>query len=235
MKVVVLPMCTMMQAKFTLDTEWKETTFDKDATNIIARLSTCIFMPGLAHNEEWLKIAVDYTVDFFTGAFILRMIPRILRPIAHWVLPPTRKLRKDIKIAQRLINGELAARKRKQEEDRKAGRPVELPVDALQWVETVSHNKGMHCDPVHGQLNYTLGAVHTTSITFINAVCDLIANPEYVELLREEVNTVYAANGNQWNKTSVSQLQLMDSFMKESARLSPTTMCKYKCSGFSQY
>jgi FtsP/CotA-like multicopper oxidase with cupredoxin domain len=73
--------------------EWKEIYLDQDAAQMIARLSTAIFMPALARNEEWLKIAVDYTVHFFTGAYVLRMIPPPLRPIVHWFLPFTRQLR----------------------------------------------------------------------------------------------------------------------------------------------
>ncbi|XTI94333.1 hypothetical protein V2W45_1501641, partial [Cenococcum geophilum] len=88
---------------------WQESYFDHAALKIIARLSTRIFVPALTHNEEWLKIAVDYTIDFFTASYALRLCPPILRPFLHWVLPQTRKLRADIKIAKRLIEPELKA------------------------------------------------------------------------------------------------------------------------------
>jgi cytochrome P450 len=206
--------------------EWREIHLDSDAAEIIARLSTRIFMPPLVHNEEWLKIAVSYTIDFFTGAYVLRMIPPILRPFAHWVLPFTRRLRAEVAAARRLILPIIEERKRKAAIGEGAGRTPEKYEDAIQWVETISQTKGMKCDPVYAQLNYTLGAVHTTSITFVNIVYDLIAHPEYQDLLREEI-TVVQREDPLWSKSSLAKLKLMDSFMKESTRLSPTTMCEY--------
>jgi len=203
--------------------EWVETHFDQDAAKMITRLSTRLFTPELVRNEEWLKLANEYTVHFFTGAFILRMIPPILRPLLHWFLPITRQLRKDIADARRLLEPIIKERNRKKEEDEKAGRTPEQHNDAIQWVETISRTKGIPCDPVYVQLNYTLGAVHTTSVTFVNAVYDLIAHPEYQELLLEEIRAV-SKEEPAWNKASLAKLKLMDSFMKESTRMTPVTM-----------
>ena len=43
---------------------------------------------------------------------------------------------------------------------------------------------------MYGQLSYTLGAVYTTSVTFVNALYDLMAHPKYIYLLREEIGRV---------------------------------------------
>ncbi|KAF2492514.1 cytochrome protein [Lophium mytilinum] len=212
-----------LEELFPFSTEWHEYQFDQAALKIIARLSTRIFIPALARNEEWLNIAVDYTVDFFTGAFVLRLCPPILRPIAHWFLPQTRKLRASIRTARRILEPELEARRRAQEKEREAGEPVTKPVDAIQWVQSVADAKGVYVDPVYAQLNYTLGAVHTTSVTFVNILYDLIAHPEYIELLRKEIHDVYQQTG-KWDKLALGKLKLMDSFMKESSRLTPVTM-----------
>jgi cytochrome P450 len=206
--------------------EWKEIHLDQDAAQMIARLSTAIFMPALARNEEWLKIAVDYTVHFFTGAYVLRMIPPPLRPIVHWFLPFTRQLRKDVAAARLLIMAEVKRRTNEESEALKAGIPYEKPIDALQWVETTVESTGLPCDPVYGQLNYTLGAVHTTSVTLTNTIYDLLARPKYIDLLLEEIKNE-SEEGHRWTKGSLSKLKLMDSFMKETTRLTPVTMCKY--------
>lgn len=203
--------------------EWHEIHLDEDAAKMIARLSTCIFMPDLVRNEEWLKIAVDYTVHFFTGAFVLRMMPPILRPLLHWFLPFTRQLRKDVANARRLIEPIIKARQKKREEAEKEGRTPEKYGDAIEWVETIGQSKGLYCDPVYAQLNYTLGAVHTTSITFGNTLYDLIARPEYQTLLLEEIAAVEKEDPG-WTKASLAKLKLMDSFMKESTRVTPVTM-----------
>ena len=88
--------------------EWQESCFDRAALKVIMRL----YIPALTHKEEWPKIAVDYTIDFFTASYVLRLCLPILRPFLHWVPPQTRKLRADIKTAKRLIELELKARQK---------------------------------------------------------------------------------------------------------------------------
>ncbi|EXJ80589.1 hypothetical protein A1O3_06871 [Capronia epimyces CBS 606.96] len=204
--------------------EWKEVHFDTAALRIIARLSSRSFLPEpLCHDEEWLKLAVDYTIDFFTAAYILRLFPPILRPLLHWFLPWTRTLRKDVRKARRLIGPEIERRKKEEEQDLKAGRKPKQYSDAIAWVQQASSKSGDYCDPIYGQLNYSLGAVHTTTVTFNNTLYNLIANPEYIDELRAELVTVFKdAKG--WDKTTLNKLRLMDSCMKESNRMDPATL-----------
>lgn len=66
-------------------------------------------------------------------------------------------------------------------------------------------------------------------MTTCHALYDLACRPEYVEPLREEINEVlqedgYDVNGDgslKLKKTSMSKLRKLDSFIKESQRLSP--------------
>ena len=53
------------------------------------------------------------------------------------------------------------------------------------------------------------------------AVFDLVAHPEYISPLRDEVKHVKAFHGNAWTKASIAKLVKMDSFMKESQRFRP--------------
>lgn len=202
--------------------EWQESLFDQQALKIIARLSSRVFIPALCHNEEWLRIAVDYTVDFFTAAYVLRMFPPITRPIVHWFLPQTRKLRGDLAAARRLVEPVVAERKKQQADALKAGTKFEKPIDAVQWIQDTVDLKGQPCDPVHGQLNYTLGAVHTTTVTLLNVLYDLMSNG-YIEPVREEIETVLKEEGG-YTKNALNKLRLMDSIMRESNRVHPSTM-----------
>lgn len=204
--------------------EWQSTAFNQDALTIIARLSSRIFLPEpLCHDEEWLKIAVDYTVDFFTAAFVLRMFPAFMRPLVHWFLPQTRKIRKEVETATKLIEPELARRRKLKAEALREGRTYQAPVDALTWLDVAAEKQGIEYNYVWGQLNYSLGAIHTTTMTFVYVVYDLIERPQYIELLREEINSVWK-EGEEITKAVLYKLKLMDSFMKESQRLSPVTL-----------
>jgi cytochrome P450 len=194
---------------------------------MIARLSSRIFLPEpLCHDADWLRIATEYTVDFFAAAYALRMVPVALRPIMHWFLPQTRKTRKDVEIATRLIEPELRRRRKEYAQAEKEGRQIKKPVDALTWMETAAQEKGIPAyNLVWGQLNYSLGAIHTTANTFVMAVYDLIERPEYVKLLREEIEAHW--DGGALTKSVLYNLKLMDSFMKESQRLNPVTLGMY--------
>ncbi|KAJ2924987.1 hypothetical protein H1R20_g12091, partial [Candolleomyces eurysporus] len=61
-------------------------------------------------------------------------------------------------------------------------------------------------------------AIHTTSITTTNALFNLAARQEYIGPLRAEIEEVTRAYG--WTKESMARLRKLDSFMKESSRLS---------------
>jgi len=53
--------------------------------------------------------------------------------------------------------------------------------------------------------------------SFVYALYDLVDHPEYITLLRDEIATL----SGDW-ESAVSKLPLLDSFLKESARLSPS-------------
>lgn len=95
------------------------------------------------------------------------MWPKPLRPLVHWFLPQTRKIRKQVATATRIIEPELARRRKAKEEALANGKPLPKPIDALTWMETAAGEQGKEYNYVWGQLNYSLGAIHTTSMTFV--------------------------------------------------------------------
>lgn len=53
---------------------------------------------------------------------------------------------------------------------------------------------------------------------------DLVVHPEYLEELREEVETIVAEHG--WNKLALQKMRKVDSFLKESHRMNTVSNCK---------
>lgn len=83
---------------------WKVHDIKQDVVRIVARLSTRVFLgPELSSNEQWLRIARDYTVDAFTAAQTLLALPKLVQPAAAWLLPICQRLRKEVKEGRRLI------------------------------------------------------------------------------------------------------------------------------------
>lgn len=75
------------------------------------------------------------------------------------------------------------------------------------------------------QLSTSTASIHTTSMTVTNVLFDLAARPEYVEPLLEEIRAVKATESTPYfGKSSMPKLKKLDSFIKESHRLSPISL-----------
>jgi cytochrome P450 len=71
-------------------------------------------------------------------------------------------------------------------------------------------------------LEGSFAAIHTTSITLTNVLYDLAANPEYAEVLREEIEHISAEEPDgKLRKKTMPKLRKLDSFIKESQRINP--------------
>lgn len=99
--------------------------------------------------------------------------------------------------------------------------------DAVQWLLDNASDKPMTAAEVSDSLLFLfMAGIHSTSATIVSIVYDLLAHPEIVPDLVQEIKEVQAASP-EWTKNSLAQLRKMDSFMKESQRLHPV--------GFGQY
>jgi len=95
---------------------------------------------------------------------------------------------------------------------------TDKPNDILSWLMDAKPNQSIR-DIVLRVLIINFAAIHTSSIAFTQVLYDLATHPEYVEQMRKEVEAVIKEEG--WSKASVSKLRKLDSFVKESLRLSP--------------
>ncbi|KAL1858083.1 hypothetical protein Daus18300_010084 [Diaporthe australafricana] len=190
--------------------EWTPTKFIMTATQIAARLSARVFLgERLCHNNEWIEISIRFTIVMMRAQDALRSWPLFMRPLVHFFIPELIYLKRLIKEARKIIEPEL--------ELRKAERPGVLkPQDTLSWLDDV--RAGRPFDVVSGELFLTVAAIHTTSVVITALMYDLVKNPEYIHLLREEAIQVHRED-KEWNKTSLHKLKLLDSCMKESQRL----------------
>lgn len=65
-------------------------------------------------------------------------------------------------------------------------------------------------------MTINFGAIHTSSMSFTHALYDLAAMPNYIQPMREEVETVVKKEG--WSKVALTKMRKLDSFLKESQR-----------------
>ncbi|KAF1983467.1 cytochrome P450 [Aulographum hederae CBS 113979] len=205
-------------------TEWRETKFAYAAQRMAAQVSSRIFLGApLCRNKEWLDISVNFTVHFFGAAVLMRMFPKLLRPVMNWILPPCYQLRRSVRTGTRLINEEMA-RKRALAASSSATTDKKS-LDALQWMEDIA--AGRPYDYGAGQLLLSFVSIHTTSMTLMQLLYDVVDNLEYIPRIRQEIIDVVREDGG-WEKSTLSKLKLLDSCMKESQRLSLLTVRKLK-------
>ncbi|PGH20409.1 hypothetical protein AJ80_03554 [Polytolypa hystricis UAMH7299] len=198
--------------------EWHSIGLRSEIVRIVARLSSKVFLGDeLCHDERWLQITVDYAVTVFRAADALSMYPYYLRPIVHWFVPLCREARKNVKEARGLIKEVLEKRQAQKAALEAQGKKVKNSNDAIDWFEDSA--KGMHYDPAIAQLQISMAAIHTTSDLATQVILDLARNPDIIEPLRQEIVKCLTEGG--WKKTSLYNLKLMDSVIKESQRVKP--------------
>ncbi|GJD02292.1 cytochrome P450 [Colletotrichum higginsianum] len=153
----------------------------------------------------------------FMAALSLRMFPAFARPFVHWFLPHCRKLRSQVQQARDLIRPVIL---RRQQDKAAAVERGESPVefnDGIEWSDLYANDRSF--DRVDLQLGLSIAAVHNTTDLLSQVVYDLASDPDMVERLRNEASEVIGAMG--WSKTSLYNLKLLDSVIKESMRIKP--------------
>lgn len=195
--------------------EWTEVKLKPKLFQLVGRLSSRVFIgTELCENEEWLDLTKAYTVNVFIAARALRRWPTCLRPIVHWCLPECRQVRQDVREARRIIGPVVEARRERNRKAREAGQKPSKMADTIGWLDEAA--KGRPYDIAMLQLSLSFAAIHTTTELVSGTLLDLCSNPEYFVPLRDEIFTVLGEKG--WKKTSLYELKLMDSIMKESQR-----------------
>jgi len=204
---------------------WTEDWVAVNVTNVmlrlVARISARIFVGPLCRNEEWLTVSVNYSLDIFRTVLFMRLFPPFLHPILSLVIPDAWQVRRDMKLARRLIIPLVEERTRAQS---LGDASYEKPNDLLQWMMDGANESESKPDKLaHRQLLLTLASIHTTTMSVTHALYDLAAMPEYVQPLREEIEQILKEDGD-WQKNGLTKMRKLDSFLKESQRMNPPSL-----------
>ncbi|KAK7698103.1 hypothetical protein SLS64_012878 [Diaporthe eres] len=209
-----------MPASFGESKEWHSLPLRDTILTCIARISSRVFLgEELCRNEAWLKISREYASTMFPATDILRTYPAgIIRSIAARVLPICRAAQAQVAEARAILQPVLEKRRAAKAAAAAAGKTVEFN-DAIEWFENASARTGASYEPAAMQLFLSIVAIHTTSDLMTQIMTDLAAHPEVIEDLRREIKGVLSDGG--WKKTTLTNMKLLDSVIKESQRLKP--------------
>lgn len=168
---------------------------------------------GVAQDLEGVRLIHAPSDD------ILRTYPAgIIRSIAARVLPICRAAQAQVAEARAIVQPVLEKRKAAKAAAAAAGKTIEFS-DAIERFENVAAKSKASYEPAAMQLFLSLVAIHTTSDLMTQIMTDLAGHPEVIEDLLREIKEVLSDGG--WKKTSLTNMKLLDSVIKESQRLKP--------------
>ncbi|KAL8420737.1 hypothetical protein RB594_003512 [Gaeumannomyces avenae] len=200
--------------------DWTETKISPVMTDIVARLSSRVFLGGeTCRDEEWLDITKNFTLIFNGAIQTMRLYPRWARTLVYYLYPAGKKSHAVYRRAEAIVEPQVAARRKEKAECLAKGLPVPKYNDAIEWVELELEGSKEALKRTDFQLSFSFVAIHTTSDLLMQTMLHLAANPDAVEALRREALEVLPVNG--WKKTALGNLKLLDSALKEAQRLKP--------------
>ncbi|CAK7217036.1 hypothetical protein SCUCBS95973_003015 [Sporothrix curviconia] len=169
-----------------------------------------------SENDEWLALSTGYVMAVFDSIRALKAWQPYLRPFVFRFLPERKAIQDQWMRARKFVAESLSTRQRN------GGKNLEDPPSCLDFLCS-SKNVGLSED-VDKQLLYqmTLVAVGTvtTHATIVQCLYDLAMYPEYIPVLREEIEAAEVDTNGLLTKTGLTSMKKMDSFIKESQRLS---------------
>jgi hypothetical protein len=220
--------------------DYKQITVYPTVVQIVAGLSARAFVGlPLCRDKEWTDATMAFTKDAIILMHMNSMIPFALRPYLSPLLPPFRKLAGYRNFAGNKLKPQvesiLNTYKEKlrgfktMSEDEAMAEAEKSNFNMVHWM--IGHFKDPErVDPFElgqQQMTAAFAAIHTTGMAASHAIFDLAAYPEYIPILRKEIEDVIeeeAFPDKRLRKTSMAKLRKLDSFIKESARMSPPTL-----------
>ncbi|KAJ4302890.1 hypothetical protein N0V90_001781 [Kalmusia sp. IMI 367209] len=208
---------TLIPVEFPSCKDWTPVKVHPTVLRLVSRINTKLLIGnGLEKNADWIDISASYTKNIFLSSAKLRVFHPIFRPVVQWFIPELRDVWRCNSRAQDLLAPILAEKvAREKEADHKK------PVDSIEWIRDDAQDPKDKNDPhLHAILQLILGAlsVNTTSQLLTNCIYNLADWPHYVSMLREETETTLKEAGGEWTMDSMTKLEKMDSFIKETLR-----------------
>lgn len=205
------------------ETSWTPINVMHLARRMVHRGVATQFVTELAESEEYLSTAINYSENGFKHNFVLRVVPDFAKAFVAWFLPTSWGVDSALKKANQLIIPLMRERRRREAEWDNYVKPDDFLQHLIDGgVELQDDEK----TTVQRLMVTYLGSGPSTMIAVAQVLFDLCAHPEYVEVLRQEAIEVLEKTGG-FTKQALTDMKKMDSFMRESQRISPPTLRKF--------
>ncbi|KAH7309460.1 cytochrome P450 [Stachybotrys elegans] len=200
--------------------DWTPVKWIPFAVRAVSRLSGRAFVgPSICRDEKWMDTSTNFAVHVFMACVKLQFFPEWARPFAQYLVSDLSKIRRDFAQARELLQPILEQRYSFAKD--KSSNTGEAPDDMVQWlIEALpEEEKGDLQTQAELQLIVAAAAIHTTNNLLFECMCDLAANQDIQEELRQEAYQILVVEGGWSKKESIPKLKKLDSFMREVHRL----------------
>lgn len=163
----------------------------------------------------------------FVSLVFLRLLPLWMHGMVNWFMPSSYRGTAYIRRAKKLLVPEILRRREELRKGVEAGKQDKSEQNLLSWMMEIA--TPAESDPAslaHLEVVMSLASIHTSQMNAVHVLYDLLAHPEYLEPIREEIREVVKEDGPwmAWEKSAFSKLRKLDSFMRESQRCNPPTL-----------
>ncbi|KAI0277137.1 cytochrome P450 [Russula aff. rugulosa BPL654] len=191
--------------------EWVKVPILETIQRVICRATNRIFVGApLCRDYGYQNLNLTYAVNVIKFGLIIGLFPRPLKPIVSRMLSnlPS-QIRQEIEFIRPIVEERFAKMEEYGEDwDDK-------PNDMLMWLMSEAKGVEKSLEGVARRLLVVnFAAIHSTSLAILYR---LLANPEHLEPLREEVDAVIKEEG--WTKAGIDKMYKVDSFLRETQRL----------------
>ncbi|KAH9909567.1 ent-kaurene oxidase [Xylariomycetidae sp. FL2044] len=208
----------ILNTEFSDCEDWTPLKVQPFMVRTIARLSGRVFVgPTLNRTEEWMDVSINFAITAFIAVIKLQFFPPWVRPAAQYMVSELKTIEKELAQAQAMITPIIQERMRDSETP-----GYEKPDDFIQWLLDAlpEEEKTDYYTQARIQLLLAASSIHTTSNLTTDCIYDLALHQDMQDILRQEAHEVLECEEGWDKKESIGKLKKMDSFVKESQRLS---------------
>ncbi|KAI9685808.1 MAG: hypothetical protein M1820_010731 [Bogoriella megaspora] len=196
---------------------------DKIVLCISRGITLAVFGPPACDDMLLNKTFVKHTQHVFTIGFAMRLVPWFLQPALVWCLPAKWHIRWTWETLRRFVYPEV---ERRLHEKAEAGRPNLDLISCM--VQDAKRPQDANPELLAGLIgSIAAGATYSSAALIIGVISDLVAQPHFLEEIREEIRAKHAEVKGNWTSKTFDGLVKLDSAMKETLRLAPGALIIY--------
>ncbi|KAF8467591.1 cytochrome P450 [Russula ochroleuca] len=192
----------------TREDEWVKVPIMETLERVICRTTSRIFVGApLCRDHDYQTLNLTFAVNVMKYGMIISLFPKPLKHIVSRMLSnlPS-QIQQEIEFIRPIVEERFAKMEEYGEDwDDK-------PNDMLMWL--MSEAKGVE--------RSVEGLARRLLLTLTQVLYRLLANPEYIEPLRQEVDAVIKEEG--WTKAGIDKMHKIDSFLRETQRIDGFTL-----------